>query len=962
MAILQLHSLVWARQPQQWTRVTLHWKRNVDNWLRHTIKDNTDSSCSDQTCAETTSIQVLNGCQSNYTISIPGSSNTQGIQRFGLVVLIDCSSASSTLGIFTGYLSRETNVTSKLINSTSIICSPTYQVGKAAITLNSAGSLTAYTPSTSTSALTGLNSGAFLKGVYNSALLGNFPSPAQLSTTSSTSSQLSWPKSLGSFTAAGLAPFLVLAGYSSPTANFETVGDLQSASVKAHNMLAAHVAAKYLQVASTKATTGTVTQFSARVIADQVAVRIIDVVVLLLILIVAVIAFERPTKVTSRDTSTIGGLATVLAQSPETVSIFRGTVNLSQKQLRNRIGSRNFTCGVQESSPPAYTIRSTASDQEASITGSFEPATFGAPKVWWDPLKDWYRIAVIIVGFLFIMALEFMSQSSRKHGGFGQLGTSGGVPAIAICFPAFFLTILGGIFGLIDHYTRILQPYRQLKTNPSTAPQSIFVNYLSRPALVAIWDAIMRKHIAVILTACVSIIAPFLVIVVGSLFVNQPMQASSSVTGIKLQTIFDASKIPSFNQSAIPIISNLPNNRSTSPAWTYDTYAIDQIALPSGFAPSADGTSSSTGPFSTMNIVVPALQAHLNCTPASSSDVLITVTPPNFGTTGVQRIISVPVPTGCGTPCSNETFSSTCDGKTRWEGASTTQMFTDFASLAAVGGLTFANVADMGTNSTSCPRFNLLWGKNSADGTLLEDFTVYNCYPYTNSLSVNATIQVPGYTVTSASPSSNSNTSVFTDSPKAIINPNTMFPKYSSSSIAPWFGAIIDSGDIASSDLTTTTSSQKIISAMDAMYGRVTAQNFNLNRRSTASSNEAQLNGTISSAYGMRLTQDTTITRVLEVMIAIMIILTGASFAFMDGRKLVPNNPCSIAGMASLIADSELVKSELVPPGSEWLSDRELRRQGVFEGYMFSMGMWGHAVEKSESVFGINIGQAEKVD
>lgn len=77
----------------------------------------------------------------------------------------------------------------------------------------------------------------------------------------------------------------------------------------------------------------------------------------------------------------------------------------------------------------------------------------------------------------------------------------------------------------------------------------------------------------------------------------------------------------------------------------------------------------------------------------------------------------------------------------------------------------------------------------------------------------------------------------------------------------------------------------------------------------------------------------------------------------------MPHNPCSIAGMMSLLAESEMCKAkEVIPEGSEWMNEKELKRAGVFEGLVFWMGWWsstGGMLEEEEDekgrIFGIDV-------
>jgi hypothetical protein len=63
--------------------------------------------------------------------------------------------------------------------------------------------------------------------------------------------------------------------------------------------------------------------------------------------------------------------------------------------------------------------------------------------------------------------------------------------------------------------------------------------------------------------------------------------------------------------------------------------------------------------------------------------------------------------------------------------------------------------------------------------------------------------------------------------------------------------------------------------------------------------------------------------------------------------------PCSIASVTSLLAGSDLLK--LVPPGTEFLSDQQMKEQGTFKNLSFSLGWWDEAHR-----FGIDVGIADR--
>ncbi|KAI9709839.1 MAG: hypothetical protein M1828_002356 [Chrysothrix sp. TS-e1954] len=102
-----------------------------------------------------------------------------------------------------------------------------------------------------------------------------------------------------------------------------------------------------------------------------------------------------------------------------------------------------------------------------------------------------------------------------------------------------------------------------------------------------------------------------------------------------------------------------------------------------------------------------------------------------------------------------------------------------------------------------------------------------------------------------------------------------------------------------------------------------------------------------------RLMQSAVSTRVLEGLLALTWALAVLTMVMTRTRNVLPKNPCSIAGMASLMIDSDLLT--LIPRGSEWLDDKDLKKIGLFQGFLFGLGWWGEGANRR---WGIDVGRA----
>jgi uncharacterized protein DUF3433 len=933
-----------------------------------------------QDCFNTTSNSTIDGCQqySNMTIALAGcSSQTVLPIPFDSTTNLTTtwtpweitsqtcgngtSSNSQKYAIMTAavQVQQGLRLNSSLTNYTGLVCSPGYAMKNLTnVMVNSTGYIESYTVSGGNGdQLPHLTAGDFGLAVYK-AINESSNQLSRSRLASQSNSPYSWPPVLSSSNADTLHPFFVFAGYVSPNADFSDPNDLLEASTKVFSDVGSHLArASLLSPLAQNATTSP-TDLGPRAIVRQIPLRIMEACCGLLVFAIIVLLYTVPKKVVPRDPSTLGGLATILSQSPQASGSFRGLAVLSKRGIRSILSNAAYSTST-DGMPKSFTMHCEVAPEDRRT--SYQ-VMYGNPRVWWNPLPILARLLIPLLAVGCIIALEILSQESRKNNGIANINPDNGPPFIATFVPAILILILLSCFGYIDFFTRLLQPYGQLKKTPSSANHSIFLNYLSNLTPVTIWKAVYHKHVAVLLTALSSVLAPFLIIIVGSLFIVESTQ-SFQLQGIKMSTKFDSSIVPNLTEGAFPFSSSLlMTNRSTSSPWTSGIYSFPQLQLP------ADTGSSnfnlSNGSNVTLQLTSPALRANMNCTSTPNQGVKTYLQPSTSDLPTMVRRFAIPVPQGCGSPCPIGTTIDSCDSSQSYY----YDLDTSDDDPALTGGFYYARASYIPPNDTSsalpsnCPQFAIIYGINSEDGQSLTSFTAMTCNPVTFQVNASVTYDISSWNVLNVTESPNSKPSVFSDKALAVVDPNAVLPLSSidGADLDPLFATLMTTGNLTTQNLLNSNTTQSITAGLNDIYGRLTAANFNLNRRSPAASNQTPLSGTLTGPLTGRLKVNTNTVRAMELILAFMFILTAASIFFLDTRRLLPNNPCSIAVMASLIADSELVKREVAPAGSEWCDDKTLRQRGVFEGYMFSLGMW--EVGMPFRIFGVNIGDAEKVE
>ncbi|KAF5989029.1 hypothetical protein FBULB1_1184 [Fusarium bulbicola] len=90
---------------------------------------------------------------------------------------------------------------------------------------------------------------------------------------------------------------------------------------------------------------------------------------------------------------------------------------------------------------------------------------------------------------------------------------------------------------------------------------------------------------------------------------------------------------------------------------------------------------------------------------------------------------------------------------------------------------------------------------------------------------------------------------------------------------------------------------------------------------------------------------------ILQVLLAIIAVLSLASYLLVKIRGTFPRDPCSIASTMAFLAGSQLCDrdSGIIPQGAEYMADGQLKK--AFDGWVFSLGWWqkgGDSVESEE--------------
>ncbi|KAB8259372.1 hypothetical protein BDV32DRAFT_59412 [Aspergillus pseudonomiae] len=747
-----------------------------------------------------------------------------------------------------------------------------------------------------------------------------------------------------------LDPFYRIATVSSPD-NFEPLLDaanLEAISRPVYNAITAQVARQYLMTSADKPFNGVYSASAEKLLVRELSVRLMEAASALLILVAGAMWMWRPAKCTPRDPGTISGMATILARSPDLSHRLSGIKN--GKDLKSSLAGGLFVSEVASLDGQRSFSIVTKHDAKEELR-----ATEASSQIsWWKPLAmslGW-RILTLAVPLLVIVGLETTYQISQKQNGLADITSDGYIRYTWVYIPAFIMLLIQALFECNHFSTQVIQPYLELRAGGLTAQESLMDNYLSKLTMHALWSALVKRKYAIFITALTMVLAPCLTIAASGLYSTEAASYVRAVSILRNDS-FNSTVDPQAYHSGkkgIGLTGALVVGANLSyPDWTYDEVvlpALNQSTLTdvkedSMYKP----TNQSSTTDSVFELTYPALRAGLNCTVLQPSQFLKTT---SYLGGSIMAYLSL------GGEC--WTGSTKVDN----ESAITHYTMTLPMNTTTYNGTAFGTlqVTDMINEKPECPKMVGLYGVvNHPNSTKTDGIRGFSCFPYVDEVDVDTRFTVPGYKIQSVKPDESSSRR-FADSLASQLDFDAYLP--TSGKITEYEGLdnvflamIQDQKTLTVTDVEQADREPAVINATQHLYRVLMAQSMNGNSRLPLEK-ETRYQGTVVDPTRVRLKQSAVSTRILEGFLAAMALCIMVAFYLVRRREVIPVNPCSIAGAATLLAGSEMLKPDVIPPGSEWCDDAELVKRGVFSGLMFGLGWW------EGKRFAIDIGRPEQ--
>lgn len=784
--------------------------------------------------------------------------------------------------------------------------------------------------------------------------------------------------------------FFTMLNASSPRTalgEWHNLSALYATVTKSYSSFTAQLARAYFTAPSNKTMSGQIQGQQSRLIVRSLPLGLMIATIGIMILIGAILWHIAPRAVVPRDPTSIGGSALILTQNSAFLDIFVNTGHLDQLALSNHLKESTFISHVSWHERKSQFLVSSLPAEQA------EPSTARTEQGWWKPFAttNYFKLTILVIIVASIVVLEILYRLSTRPQGLGEVPSNKNVWYVWTYLP---ITVIIGIGALLSNYestVRTLQPYVALRKGNQPARLSLFQDHLSALAPYRLVVSLINRQATISAATTAVLVAPFLTVVVAGLFVPdvKPIVTSGSTfrqvdhfesfsaSGVNVTQL----SIAQADESYPPLVPSLPGavlfGHLPPPPWTTGEYALPQIVK-------TDGDNTSGMNFSdpgSVQITMPALRGNANCSilpeswvvwervenryPATSSGAAVNIS---------DIRINITEPGNCSKPISISSFRS-----------------------PGILAETVLDHTDTIPDSTrDCMRFMGILGnvRNISNLWELSDSTLIGCQPFYELLNVSVTLRLPELSIEAVTPDESSisaftigtlnhslmgwsfdELSIFGEAVASDANytssrlpspapPQFVFPVNESatrrirrasfisySSTGPFLAAIFHqpTTNLTVLDAVRLDARPRILAAANRVYRTLAAQVASTYLRSPPVdvSTAPAINGTYLHRTQYRLGQDAASTRILQGLLGVILLSMIAAFIANPGTQgVVAHCPGSIAAVASLIAGSQsLGRTEaeggIVPEGSEWWDDREVRRRGVFEvPGGFTLGWW----------------------
>lgn len=638
-----------------------------------------------------------------------------------------------------------------------------------------------------------------------------------------------------------------------------------------------------------------------RVVMTELPLRVMEISLVLGILIALAMIIHRSRRVLftpPRDPHTLSANAAILSKSDALVQALAGTSAASLSTIHRRLAHGSYVSG-NNSKGHSVEVMSPDMDDADSAHDSLvtEKESKGEEPAMSTPFPGLpFRIAIFLAVVAVIVTLEVLLQTSQKNDGLGEVSTSEYIHYTWTLVPALLMVSIRLCFGSVDNNIRLLAPYAYLRRpTGATFDQCMSVNFQNALDTTVLLRAACTRHFAVLATALATVAASFLTIITSGLFSPLEFPRYTTTEFLRQDTFnryptytydfrpypVDALRFMLPDGDSIATAQYILQDNLTYPRWTYEELAFPKLDLP-------DTAKKAISNDSFVDIWVPALRDAPVCHLLTGSDLNATVGRPGTlsDNDGYEYYVRFDAPSFSCTP---------------YAGNQTWMVYnTQVLSLNDSGIFARSQPSDCGNETVWSPGVNdwtgFYWG--SFENATLSHLAALMCVSSAETVNTLTRFQLPDFDIPEDHPPVPDESAVtrYPDLPVPYTQMEGFFQALTTGRYAiPW-ESLGDPGE-----------TENVASAIKFHSNIYRAQEFHGFSRTSNDSVHVSYPGKIYSGTRLRLVQDPVSTRILEGLLALVLILGVLGSILINTDHVLPKSPSSIAAVASLLADSNIL-------------------------------------------------------
>ncbi|KAJ0109415.1 hypothetical protein J7T55_000340 [Diaporthe amygdali] len=767
-------------------------------------------------------------------------------------------------------------------------------------------------------------------------------------------------------------------------------GTMSSAATTVFTYTGVQVANRFLLSNTTQILQGEISTTSMRLQISALASLAMVSGFLLVAVGAMALVLIRAQDVVTHKIGPIGNMAMILRDSPDFNNLLKDCGQKRTEQIEKTLEPFTFQSMIVSTKPGFCSIipglehtanaRPTELPPEESIT-------------WWRPipLRPWIFALISAFPLAIIATLEILQHLSSRVNGMTSIASP---DSMLVTFgtrfvPSVLFMTVAMLYDSIEFNVLVLAPFARLKKAQAKGKPVITHALLGRFSIESFGFSLRNKYWETAFATLAAFLGSFLTIAASGLYTIESLPGPSPVT-VRRVDRFDPTWPDSVSDDggAAVLVTDMEVLNLSFPSWTNSELTFPEIQLPSKDLSRIKAMSEPS-----ITVRVPAIRGELQCSTTPTDDISVYV--PYAGESEASLIINATtsVPTTC------DQQASTIDWSSR-------QLLSfNSGKSGLVGQMLDLHAGDrnlrfgefslplQNNSAPGCPSLAFTFGNYSLNTSDILNitlnappawFTTMSCFQLMAEIQTEVTLSIPNFTVISAVPdestirylpSGPSGQTAFPWRPQLhfeleviVWDGNVTYGGFGSPSVVQnydnpnynvdgFFTLMLQpSSGVYPENIRGPENQGKLVDAIQGLYQRYMAQVANAKMRvpvAIGTTPETYTATWINSDRGV-LRQNWRSKLELQILLTVMFICGISSYLIIDTKEVLPHDPCSIAGLASLLAGSSMCDEATGSGGSEG---------GILDGSswhsrLFGLGWWW-SPEGGGERFGIDVKDAQ---